>query len=316
MAIVRIERTSGFTVVPNHIWTDPRISLKAKGALGVWLSKPDEWCPRSDWLARIGPDGREACRAANAELQRAGYLLRQRMQGADGQWDTITVIHDTPLDPVPEIDVQGYQGTYRRRETRSPVNAEAGVPDALTTTEQQTLSSKGRKTLSSSPRRRSARREIETDPDQSRLDTINQQLRPGTTPLPAASDTRPVTRKRKAPEVHVHQPRGRKPEHLACYWAVALERVGSLEAKEEQIVTFHFRRWLEMGLTPSLAKQMVDAFFADPKLVSSNRRWQRFVKNVELLRNRVSQGGQERKYTENTSQRLPEWAREAMKETA
>ena len=64
--------TTNFTVVPNQILNDGRISFRAKGLLVHILSKPDHWRTTTSHLATIGPDGRQAIQTMMRELEQAG----------------------------------------------------------------------------------------------------------------------------------------------------------------------------------------------------------------------------------------------------
>ena len=143
-----------------------------------------------------------------------------------------------------------------------------------------------RKKTSSSPSSRTRGSRQDDGPDQSKLDALHDELRPGTRPQPA-EQTRRVTRSRKSPTPHIHEPMRRNAGGLACYWGRALEAVDSLEPMEETIVGRFFKLWLERGLDVRLARKMIDLFFADPELVGSTHRWKRFVSNAETIRQRV-----------------------------
>ena len=89
--------TTNFTVVPNQILNDGRISFKAKGLLVFILSKPDHWRTPTSHLASIGPDGRQAIQSMMRELEQAGYVVRRRYQDqATGQWRYDVLVFDCP----------------------------------------------------------------------------------------------------------------------------------------------------------------------------------------------------------------------------
>ena len=89
--------TTNFTVVPNQILNDGRISFKAKGLLVFILSKPDHWRTTTSHLASIGPDGRQAIQSMMRELEQAGYVVRRRYQdSATGQWRYDVLVFDCP----------------------------------------------------------------------------------------------------------------------------------------------------------------------------------------------------------------------------
>lgn len=73
-----------FTQIANGLFRDTRLSYKAKGAFGYVSTHRDGWQVTIADLVRLGPDGREAVRAALVELERHGYLVRERLRRPDG----------------------------------------------------------------------------------------------------------------------------------------------------------------------------------------------------------------------------------------
>lgn len=55
MAVFRVERNKGYTVMSNHHLRNKELSLKAKGLLSQMLSLPEDWdytlkgLPRTTW---------------------------------------------------------------------------------------------------------------------------------------------------------------------------------------------------------------------------------------------------------------------------
>ena len=52
MAVFRVERNTGYTVMSNHHLRNKELSLKAKGLLSQMLSLPEDWdyCINRPWL--------------------------------------------------------------------------------------------------------------------------------------------------------------------------------------------------------------------------------------------------------------------------
>jgi len=93
------------TTIANDALRDPRLSLKAKGLLALLLSLPDDWTYRLEWVVQQSKDGRDATRAALAELREAGYLKTTPARGDDGQFvGHDWLISDQPMDLEGEID--------------------------------------------------------------------------------------------------------------------------------------------------------------------------------------------------------------------
>lgn len=100
MAVYRVERTQGYTVMSNYHLKDTALSLKAKGLLSMFLSFPDDWNYSTRGLASICKEGVEAIGNTIKELEKAGYILRRQLRGANGRiTDTEYVIYERPQPP-------------------------------------------------------------------------------------------------------------------------------------------------------------------------------------------------------------------------
>ncbi|MFF4361031.1 hypothetical protein [Streptomyces sp. NPDC001604] len=73
-----------FTQIANGLFRDSRLSYKAKGLFGYVSTHRDGWQVTLDHLVAVGPDGREAVRAGLKELERYGYLIRERLRRPNG----------------------------------------------------------------------------------------------------------------------------------------------------------------------------------------------------------------------------------------
>ncbi len=97
MAVFRVEKSSGFTVMSNFHLRDKNLSCKACGLLSKMLSLPDEWDYTIRGLAAICKDGENAIRTALLELEQYGYLKRSRRRDELGRvWDSEYVIYEQP----------------------------------------------------------------------------------------------------------------------------------------------------------------------------------------------------------------------------
>ena len=103
MAVFRIDKTRDYTVMSNHHLRNTELSLKAKGLLSLMLSLPDDWDYTTKGLARICKDGVDSICAAVRELEEHGYVIRERVRGANGQLGSIEyTILEQPAEPSPE----------------------------------------------------------------------------------------------------------------------------------------------------------------------------------------------------------------------
>ena len=85
MAVFRVERNKGYTVMSNHHLRNKELSLKAKGLLSQMLSLPEEWDYTLQGLAYINREQIDAIRQAVHELERAGYIVRTRERDSRGR---------------------------------------------------------------------------------------------------------------------------------------------------------------------------------------------------------------------------------------
>ena len=132
MAVYRVERTQGYTVMSNYHLKDTALSLKAKGLLSMFLSFPDDWNYSTRGLASICKEGVEAIGNTIKELEKAGYILRRQLRGANGRiTDTEYVIYERPQDP--ELPAPEDTGPETPPDTGAPDTAlpDTGFPDMV-----------------------------------------------------------------------------------------------------------------------------------------------------------------------------------------
>ena len=56
MAVFRVERNTGYTVMSNHHLRNKELTLKAKGLLSQMLSLPEDWDYTQSETGRQDPD--------------------------------------------------------------------------------------------------------------------------------------------------------------------------------------------------------------------------------------------------------------------
>ncbi len=86
MSVFRINKTQNYTVMSNHHFKEKKMSLKAKGLLSLMLSLPDDWDYSISGLATLSKDGKDSIMSALGELEKFGYLTRQRTTNEKGQF--------------------------------------------------------------------------------------------------------------------------------------------------------------------------------------------------------------------------------------
>ena len=89
MAVFRVEKNRGYTVMSNHHLRNKDLSLKAKGLLSQMLSLPEDWDFTLKGLSLINREQIDAIRAGVRELEQAGYIVRSRERDSQG----LSLIH-------------------------------------------------------------------------------------------------------------------------------------------------------------------------------------------------------------------------------
>ena len=102
MAVFRVEKNRGYTVMSNHHLRNKDLSLKAKGLLSQMLSLPENWDYTLKGLSLINRESIDAIRTAVRELEKAGYITRQQNRDGKGKMaDMVYTIYEQP-QPRPE----------------------------------------------------------------------------------------------------------------------------------------------------------------------------------------------------------------------
>ena len=105
MAVFRVDRNRGYTVMSNHHLRNKELTLKAKGLLSQMLSLPEDWDYTLAGLSLINREKIDAIREAVRELERAGYIVRSRERDEKGRLRGADyVIYEQP-QPPPKLDL-------------------------------------------------------------------------------------------------------------------------------------------------------------------------------------------------------------------
>ena len=104
MAVFRVERNAGYTVMSNHHLRNKDLTLKAKGLLSQMLSLPEDWDFTLAGLSYINREKIDAIREAIRELERAGYIVRSRERDEKGRLRGADyVIYEQPQQPTSDL---------------------------------------------------------------------------------------------------------------------------------------------------------------------------------------------------------------------
>ncbi len=108
MAVFRVERNTGYTVMSNHHLRNKALTLKAKGLLSQMLSLPEGWDYTLAGLSHINRESIDAIRTAIWELEKAGYIVRRQGRDQKGKMTAIEyIIYEQPQpssDTEPGLD--------------------------------------------------------------------------------------------------------------------------------------------------------------------------------------------------------------------
>jgi hypothetical protein len=109
--IIRREHNGNFTIVPNAIFNDRRLSIEAIGLLGYLLSRPPNWQARHGHLRKTLGIGRQRFERAMWELMSASYVDRDMEQPRDGdnQFSSYNyIVRDVPMAAPSDQPLSGF----------------------------------------------------------------------------------------------------------------------------------------------------------------------------------------------------------------
>ena len=93
MAVFRVEKNKGYTVMSNHHLRNKELSLKAKGLLSQMLSLPEDWDYTLAGLSLINREKIDAIREAVRELENAGYMAETVQTGTTLMAVSLTLVN-------------------------------------------------------------------------------------------------------------------------------------------------------------------------------------------------------------------------------
>ena len=132
MAVFRVERNTGYTVMSNHHLRNKELSLKAKGLLSQMLSLPEDWDYTLAGLSYINRESIDAIRTAVWELEKAGYITRRQGRDDKGKMTAIEyTIYEQPQPPA-AASPEPKNPTLKNPTTDKPI-LENPTPDKPTT---------------------------------------------------------------------------------------------------------------------------------------------------------------------------------------
>lgn len=139
MPVLRQHHTRDFTVIPNSLLQDQRLSCRERGLLVWMLSKPQDWnFSHKALLSELPFDKKGAVQACINKLTEIGYLriVQERTKGKLGK--TLWYVYDVPYPkyrdtdnkapPYPEIPDSGKSTSFKKHieQKKSAVPATEG----------------------------------------------------------------------------------------------------------------------------------------------------------------------------------------------
>lgn len=99
-SILRIEKTSNYSIISNIHVQDKNLSWKAKGLMNYLLSLPNDWQIYIEHLKNQSTDGRDSTSSGIQELMKAGYITREPVRNEAGQFTGYNyVVRESPIKP-------------------------------------------------------------------------------------------------------------------------------------------------------------------------------------------------------------------------
>lgn len=105
--IVKIKkRNNPYTMIDSSIFLNCNISWKAKGLMGYFMSRPDDWKIHLKDLYNQATDGFDSVKSGLKELKANGYLelVPIRENGKIIAWEYI--VYEVPINTT--LDISGY----------------------------------------------------------------------------------------------------------------------------------------------------------------------------------------------------------------
>ena len=119
MAVFRVEKNKGYTVMSNHHLRNEALTLKAKGLLSQILSLPETWDYTLKGLSHINRESIDAIRTAVLELEEAGYITRH--QGRDNKGKMAAIEYTIYEQPGGMVEQQAQLATRPQPELCYPI---------------------------------------------------------------------------------------------------------------------------------------------------------------------------------------------------
>lgn len=105
MAVYRVikDKNNPYVLKNTFYDFDSRLSLKAKGLMGIFLSRPDDWNFYHKEILKHCKDGKDSLNSAINELIKTGYIKRELSRDTEGK---LLGGYDYTVFEVPDINLK------------------------------------------------------------------------------------------------------------------------------------------------------------------------------------------------------------------
>ncbi|AJE09892.1 helix-turn-helix domain-containing protein [Clostridium botulinum] len=116
MAVFRVikDKENPYVMLNKYFVYDGRLSLKAKGLMSYFLSRPDNWEFYSSEIEKNCKDGEKAIRTAIKELETNGYIERLLKRDSNGK---LIGGYDYTIYEIPQ-NIKSYETTCTKEEPK------------------------------------------------------------------------------------------------------------------------------------------------------------------------------------------------------
>ena len=116
MATIRVEKNKNYSVMSNTPLQDKNLSLKAKGLLALVFTLPEDWEYSINGVCKIVKESKAAVMTAFDELEKFGYLKRERNRAKGGKFAGFTyVFYETPQETKSEEECTDIEEPYSEK---------------------------------------------------------------------------------------------------------------------------------------------------------------------------------------------------------
>lgn len=132
MVKIRRERANHVTVIDQALVRDDRLSWKARGIFAYLWSQAETWEFNEIEVSRHATDGRASLRSGLKELEKYGYLERNRERDDKGRVNTsIWYLHENPMLKNPTLEKSMLENDTQRYHQEKITSKEDNIKESI-----------------------------------------------------------------------------------------------------------------------------------------------------------------------------------------